>query len=242
MKTQMSILLLIFPALALSVTAQEKTEPTPAAQLLRQLQAQPENARELAQQLHRVLSRRESYDPDLLENARPLLRENAPVGSATLSAPDEPGEPLEISGLVKDVNGKPLPAALMHVFQTDAEGYYTPADKQTGRMNEPQSRLFGYVRTDDGGRYKLTTIRPGGYPFKRSDTTDENLRLIPEHIHFVVTADGYYKRAFQLVFKDDPRMNQAWLEWARRNQFPVANVRQDDNGKQHATCDIILSN
>jgi len=66
--------------------------------------------------------------------------------------------------VVTDPGGKPLSDALVSVYQTDARGFYTSREEQTGRMDEPNSRLFAYVRTDHQCRFRFRTIRPGGIP------------------------------------------------------------------------------
>lgn len=73
---------------------------------------------------------------------------------------EEPGTRLEIVGTVRGPDGRPVAGADLHVYQTDAQGRYTPECA----MDEPHARLSGRVRTDEEGRFRLLTIRPGGYP------------------------------------------------------------------------------
>jgi protocatechuate 3,4-dioxygenase beta subunit len=143
-----------------------------------------------------------------------------PGGSfLTLAAPGEPGERLSISGTVVDHSGRPVAGAGLHVYQTDASGRYTPERP----MDEPHARLSGRIRTDEGGRFELRTIRPGGYaePVRLGDRK----RKIPAHIHIDVTAAGHAERRVQVVFADDPRLaDPYWRNWVQRLRQPVVEV------------------
>jgi protocatechuate 3,4-dioxygenase beta subunit len=55
--------------------------------------------------------------------------------------------------------------------------------------------LFGYVRTNENGRFELVTIKPKGYPQS----------TLPEHIHIEVTTENG-NRISELLFDDDPRL------------------------------------
>lgn len=118
---------------------------------------------------------------------------------ATLAGDDEPGEPLEIGGVVYRRDGTtPAPGVILYVYQTDATGRYTPAPGQSqGRRH---GRLRGWMKTDERGRYRFRTIRPAPYP-------DAD---IPAHIHPIVKEPGkneYYLDEY--VFADDPLLTPA---------------------------------
>jgi protocatechuate 3,4-dioxygenase beta subunit/transcriptional regulator GlxA family with amidase domain len=155
---------------------------------------------------------------------RALVRENA-VPWISLVGPDEPGESLNLSGWVRDASGEPVEGALLHVFQTDATGRYT----EEKAMDEGRSRLFGYVRTAENGRYFIGTIRPGGY---------EELS-IPRHLHVEVEAEGFRPITTQLFFEDDPRLDEAQRENALRHGFPILVVERDGRGLK-VTHDFVL--
>ncbi|NIR48031.1 hypothetical protein GWO43_06265 [candidate division KSB1 bacterium] len=172
---------------------------------------------------------------------REAVRQYSQKPTTALTPPNEPGEPLVLTGTVQGTNGEPIEDALIYVFHTDARGYYTHQDSVTGTMDELNARIFGYMRTSPGGRYEFRTIRPGGYPQPRQDLPPSSpLRYIPQHIHFEVTASKYRAQRFQLVFENNPRMNPEWHEWAKNHDFPLVKVTRDEDGIQRATCDIIL--
>lgn len=161
-----------------------------------------------------------------------------------LTPAGEPGTPLIVSGTVRNAAPGPVKNAVIYVFQTDAQGLYTPEDGETGSMDEPASRLFGYLRTGPDGRYSFRTIRPGGYPNPVPGLSGDR-RFIPQHIHLVASAVGYtdhkcHGTSCQLVFEDDPRMTPAWRVWAKSGGNPVLAVTTDESGVQHCEYDILL--
>jgi catechol 1,2-dioxygenase len=154
--------------------------------------------------------------------------------SLTTITPEEPGTRLVIAGTVVDGKGHPLAGAQLHVYQTDATGWYT----RERAMDEPHARLSGWLHTDAQGRFQIHTIRPGGYP-KPLRLGDRD-RKIPAHIHIDVTAAGFAERKLQCVFADDPLLTDPyWKDWVNRLQQPVLTVRPSGNG-QAATLQIEL--
>ena len=74
-----------------------------------------------------------------------------------LSARDEPGLPMYVSGCVFGPDGvTPAPGVVVYVYHTDRTGIYA----------EPGAppRLCGWIRTDRRGRYAYRSIRPAPYP------------------------------------------------------------------------------
>lgn len=120
----------------------------------------------------------------------------ASVGSETTIAPEaEPGERMEIRGVVFQRDGKtPAPKVLLYFWHTDVTGHYVPAPEQTG-LARRHGKLRGWVRTNERGEYKFQSIRPAAYPG----------RTVPAHVHVVVKESDkneYYLDDF--LFDDDP--------------------------------------
>jgi protocatechuate 3,4-dioxygenase beta subunit len=65
-----------------------------------------------------------------------------------------PGTRLTVSGRVLRTTGRPVPRALVDVWQCDARGAY----------DNDGYRFRGHQFTDANGRYTLTTVVPGLYP------------------------------------------------------------------------------
>ena len=164
-----------------------------------------------------------------------LLAEQAPNTSATaapakvtLAGKDEPGERLIVSGQVFGADGRtPLAGASVYVYQTDKDGIYSKPvnDSRTPRLN-------GRLKTDAEGRYEYRTIKPGTYPDTRN----------PAHIHYVVNAPGFKERIFEIVFEDDPLVDQTIRERAAREDsgFSIRPLSLDAQGVLRCTQDVKL--
>jgi protocatechuate 3,4-dioxygenase beta subunit len=90
--------------------------------------------------------------------------------------PDEPGEPLVVSGQVVAPDGRtPAAGVTVYAYNTDSQGYYGE------NHAEYPPRLYGWMQTDTAGRFELRTIRPGRYPGMR----------VAAHVHFALWGGGY---------------------------------------------------
>jgi protocatechuate 3,4-dioxygenase beta subunit len=175
--------------------------------------------------LHALLSEYYSeLSQEERESLRQALRKNANWANETLCTANEKGTTITISGRVIDAKGMPIVGAHLHLYQTDAKGFYSPTDATTGKMNEQDPRLEGFLITDHNGNYSFTTIRPASYPKPYQG------RLIPQHIHINITAKGYAAALFQMVFADDPAMNDYWVDWAKKANFPIVSLEYAKTG------------
>lgn len=145
--------------------------------------------------------------------------------SAVLAPAGEPGARLHVSGVVVDSAGAAVRGASIYAYQTDAEGYYgvKPAS------DSANPRLKIYLRSGPKGEWSFETIRPGSYPASRA----------PGHIHFEVSAPGFARKVFEIVFEGDPFVT----DQMRSN--PVFSVRPIEPGTAGApgrvTQRIVLS-
>lgn len=117
-----------------------------------------------------------------------------------IAAASEPGERLEISGVVYKRDGKtPAPGVILYLYQTDASGYY-PSRPNASGLSRRHGRLRSWMKTNANGEYKFTTIRPAPYP--NGDT--------PAHIHITVKEpdkNEYYIDDYE--FEDDPLLTES---------------------------------
>jgi len=219
-------------------TEQVKTENITnlAAIASAELRADPDS-REKWVKLHDMLK---VFYQDLTVQERQVYREQladlvqSPLTS-TISS-DEPGIRLKISGRISNLNGESVHNAQVTVFSTDSHGYYTPWDSIKKRMNEPDARIMGFLRTDPRGHFEIFTIRPGSYPIPYEG------RTIPAHVHLVIKAPGYQKKLLQVVFDDDPVMDDFWRQWAAEQGFPILKLEKSGSEYQSGTLNIILKN
>ena len=126
---------------------------------------------------------------------RELIKTNSDAAILKIATPDEPGKKIRVLGIVSDKDGKPVAGALVYMYQTDAKGWYA-ANAPHVLLNEGDTRharLFGYVKTDNKGKFELHTVKPSGYP--QSD--------LPAHIHVHVSATGFNGFVNEFLFDDD---------------------------------------
>lgn len=121
-----------------------------------------------------------------------------------LAGPREPGERLVVSGRVLGLpDCKPLPGAVVDVWQASASGQYYSL--QSGGDDANHFKLRGRMRTDEQGRYRFNTVLPGHYEVGFG-------RARPRHIHFLVSHPGYAPLVTQLYFQGDREMPQQVTE------------------------------
>jgi protocatechuate 3,4-dioxygenase beta subunit len=146
----------------------------------------------------------ESLHP--LIDFRDMIRKYCAASVLRIAPLNEPGRKIKVVGTARDKDGRPVAGALVYLYQTDARGWYA-ADAPHILLNEGDfrhARLFGYVKTDNNGRFELHTIKPAGYP--QSD--------LPAHIHIHVTADGFQAYEAEFLFADDERLKGETLNRA----------------------------
>lgn len=136
------------------------------------------------------------------------------LATGNLAPPSEPGEPLRISGTVKNAARVPQANVIVYAYQTDRSGRYPPAATRHGRLR-------GWARTDANGRYGFTTIRPGAYPAED----------IPQHIHMHIIEPGrctYF--VGDILFTDDPLLTPV-RRLKERNAHGGSGIAQPERSK-----------
>ncbi len=125
---------------------------------------------------------------------------NAPVfADGADMASGCPGVPCFVTGTVKSLDGRPVAAARLDLWQTDGEGLYEAQRDVTGPW------MRGVFHTKPDGSYTIRTVAPIGYSIpmdgpvgglvKRTDISE----MRPAHIHFCIEAPGY-RRVVTHVF------------------------------------------
>ena len=128
------------------------------------------------------------------------------------------GQLLQVSGRILDEAGRPVPGAVVELWQANAAGrYFHPIDQRDAPL-DPHFIGNGRVRTDAEGRYAFFTVKPGAYPVPVEDTWWR-----PPHVHFSVLGPASLSRLVtQMYFPGDP-MN----DWDRiLNSIPDPAARQ----------------
>ena len=71
------------------------------------------------------------------------------------------GQPAWVEGTVRDTAGRPVPGAVVEIWQCDRAGHYHhPGD--SGQA-DPAFQGFGRVAVGSDGRYRFRTLRPAPY-------------------------------------------------------------------------------
>ncbi len=110
------------------------------------------------------------------------------------------GERIVMHGYVRDSFGRPVPNALVEVWQANASGRYRhPKDSYIGAL-DPNFGGCGRVLTDADGHYRYRTIKPGPYPWRNRIN-----EWRPAHLHLALSGTGWAQRLVtQLYFEGDP--------------------------------------
>lgn len=152
------------------------------------------------------------------------------VGAKTvLSNETDKGEPIKISGIVYQADGKtPAPNTLIYLYHTDFEGYYgrRPDEHKHGRYR-------GWMLTDKAGRYAFNTIKAAPYPENRWAA----------HIHMTVTTEKMREDWIDsILFEGDSLISAREREGAgQKGGFnPIVKLIRGDGGWLIGTRDIQL--
>jgi protocatechuate 3,4-dioxygenase beta subunit len=113
---------------------------------------------------------------------------------------DPLGERIIVQGRVVDEDGRPVRQTLVEIWQANAAGRYTHRIDQHSAPLDPNFSGGGRTITDDEGRYRFVTIRPGAYPWKNHHNAWR-----PAHIHFSLFGTNFLTRLItQMYFPGDP--------------------------------------
>ncbi len=141
----------------------------------------------------------------------PFYRPGAPLVAppVALCADDEPGEVLFVSGQVRSAaDGRPLPGALLDVWQTSQAGLYEHEDP-----GQPDWNLRRRFHADGAGRYEFRTVAPAPYQIPHSGPVGRLLAAVgrhpwrPAHLHLKVSAPQHKALTTMLYLEGDP-----WLD------------------------------
>lgn len=150
----------------------------------------------------------------------------------TIASAAEPGERMEITGVIYQVDGKtPAPNVILYVYHTDAKGLYSPVPDATGGARI-HGHLRGWMKTNQRGEYKFTSIRPAHYPNARG----------PAHIHAIVKeTDKNEYWIDEYLFDDDPALTrEPRPRVENRGGAGIIHLTRNSDGTWVGRRDIIL--
>ena len=110
------------------------------------------------------------------------------------------GERIIVHGRLLDENNRPIPNALIEIWQANAGGRYR--HKKDGYLAalDPDFGGCGRTITGEDGSYAFRTVKPGAYPWRNYVNSWR-----PAHIHVSVFGRAFCQRLItQLYFEGDP--------------------------------------
>jgi protocatechuate 3,4-dioxygenase beta subunit len=103
------------------------------------------------------------------------------------------GTPLVIRGRVTDLDGRPIPGALLDVWQNSSGGFYAVQDPQ---HQDPHNLRGKFLAADDGS-FEFRTVRPVPYTIPDDGPVGQLIRATGRHpwraahVHIIASASGF---------------------------------------------------
>ena len=116
------------------------------------------------------------------------------------------GEDVWVSGRVTSVDGKPIPGAVLDIWQAKADGIY---DLQT----DGEFELRGRVKANEKGEYAFKSYKPKFYSIPMDGPVGDLIRAVgdnhmrPAHMHAIVSAPGYQQVITHVFVEGDPYLD-----------------------------------
>jgi hydroxyquinol 1,2-dioxygenase len=139
----------------------------------------------------------------------PFFVESSPeVGLGGDIAAGASGQPCWVEGTVTDTDGKPVPHALIEVWEADEDGFY---DVQYAD-NRVAARAHLY--SDASGHYRFWGITPVPYPIPHDGPVGQLLAAVGRspmraaHLHFMVTTEGFRTLVTHIFVRGDELLDR----------------------------------
>jgi hydroxyquinol 1,2-dioxygenase len=161
-----------------------------------------------------------------------------------------PGAPLFVHGVVRSLDGTPVPGAVLDVWQADAEGAY---EAQLPEVDE--ARLRAKYTAGADGTYCVRTIAPLGYaipmdgPVGHLIAQTDISHFRPAHVHFLLNVPGYEPLITHLFQEGAPYLDsdvvfgvkrELIVTFAERAPGPTPDGGQSDVAWFEAVYDFVL--
>ena len=135
-----------------------------------------------------------AFGPDAVRPGDADLTRNAGTGGEAL------GQRIVVTGRLLEEEGRPIPGALIELWQANAAGRYFHKRDQRAAPLDPNFVGAGRCTTNAQGEYRFESIHPGAYPW-----ANHHNAWRPSHIHFSVFGRSFVSRLVtQMYFPGDP--------------------------------------
>jgi catechol 1,2-dioxygenase len=149
---------------------------------------------------------------------------------------DGKGEPVLVRGRVTNARGKPIPGALLDVWQANEDGFYDVQQKGI----QPDMNLRGVFTADEKGNYSFRSAYPRFYPIPHDGSVGDMLKALdrnpyrPAHLHFMVSAPGYETLVTHIFTLDCPWLKEDAVFGVKESL--IADFRKVDDPQRAAEC------
>jgi hydroxyquinol 1,2-dioxygenase len=122
---------------------------------------------------------------------------------------DFDGPLLLAEGVVRDIQGNPIPHAELDIWQTAPNGLYASQDDEQDTYS-----FHGLMTVGEDGRYAFTTAKPAEYTVPSDGPVGAILNACgrhpwrPSHLHYIVKAKGFRTLVTEIFPEDDPYLDQ----------------------------------
>jgi protocatechuate 3,4-dioxygenase beta subunit len=119
------------------------------------------------------------------------------------------GEPLVVSGSVKNEQGAPAKGAVLALWQNGGNGLYSQQDKAVSATN-----YHARLTIDDDGSFAFSTVRPVSYTVPDDGPAGDMLRALgreawrPAHLHMIIHAPGHKPLITEFFPEDDKYLDR----------------------------------
>jgi protocatechuate 3,4-dioxygenase beta subunit len=138
------------------------------------------------------------------------------------------GERIILHGRVLDCDGRPVRGTLLEIWQANSAGRYRHAREVHPAPLDPHFDGGGRCLTDDDGRYRFITIKPGAYPWGNHPNAWR-----AAHIHISLFGPAFVTRLVtQMYFPGDPLFFQD----------PIFHSVRDPRDRERMICGFDLDN
>jgi len=120
--------------------------------------------------------------------------------SSDIAGPNVKGERITVTGRIVDGDGRPVNDAMLEIWQANSHGRYAhPEDTRDLPLDEGFTG-WGRVTTDEDGRFRFNTIKPGRVPAADGD-------LQAPHLNVTLFMRGMLKQLVTRLYFDGDAAN-----------------------------------
>ncbi len=118
------------------------------------------------------------------------------------------GDPLFVTGHVRDLDGCPVPDASVETWQANGQGLYENQEPDL----QPEFNLRGFFRVDAKGDFHYRTVCPAGFRVPDDGPAGQLMARLgyplqrPAHLSFLISAPGFDTLSTQIYDRSDPSL------------------------------------